>query len=120
MSPTLSPASREGDGATPRGAADATPLGDGYLRRLVIRSIGRIQFVDVAQIDWLEGSGNYVEIHAGKERTLHRERLHVLEAQLDPAQTDSFTGSVRNGAVRRDGYRHGSQLLPAAMPVRAF
>lgn len=67
-------------------AAGTTSPGDAYLRRIVIRSIGRVQLVDVAGIDWLEASGNYVEIHAGKERFLHRERLHVLEAQLDPAQ----------------------------------
>jgi two-component system LytT family response regulator len=57
-----------------------------YRQRLVIRSIGRVQFVEVAQIDWLEASGNYVEIHAGKESFLHRERMHVLEVQLDPAE----------------------------------
>jgi two-component system LytT family response regulator len=56
-----------------------------YRQRLVIRSIGRVQFVDVAQIDWLEASGNYVEIHAGAESFLHRERLRILEAELDPA-----------------------------------
>jgi two-component system LytT family response regulator len=56
-----------------------------YLQRLVIRSIGRVQFVDVAQIDWLEASGNYVEIHTGTTSFLHRERLRVLETQLDPA-----------------------------------
>src|SRR5262249_7376917 len=39
---------------------------DRHLRRVVIRSIGRVQFVEVDQIDWLEASGNYVEIHAGK------------------------------------------------------
>jgi two-component system LytT family response regulator len=82
----LSPANLGEDATNPRHAADTASVADGYIRRLVIRSIGRIQFVDVAHIDWLEGSGNYVEIHAGKERTLHRERLHVLEAQLDPAQ----------------------------------
>lgn len=57
-----------------------------YIQRLVIRSIGRVQFVDVSRIDWLEASGNYVEIHAGMELFLHRERLHVLEDQLDPAE----------------------------------
>jgi two-component system LytT family response regulator len=57
-----------------------------YLERLVIRSIGRVQLVDVAQIDWVEASGNYVEIHTGDESFLHRERLRVLEAQLDPAR----------------------------------
>jgi two-component system, LytTR family, response regulator len=66
-----------------------SPAGRGrawrYRQRLVIRSIGRVQFVDVAQIDWLEASGNYVEIHAGGESFLHRERLRVLEAELDPA-----------------------------------
>jgi two-component system LytT family response regulator len=56
-----------------------------YLQRVVIRSIGRVQFVDVADIQWLEASGNYVEIHAGKELFLHRARLHNLDAQLDPS-----------------------------------
>lgn len=56
-----------------------------YVQRLVIRSIGRVQFVEVAQIDWLEASGNYVEVHAGRDSFLHRERLRVLEEQLDPA-----------------------------------
>lgn len=69
-------------------ALASTPAAPGtsYLQRLVIRSIGRVQLVEVAQIDWLEASGNYVEIHTGKESFLHRERLRVLEAQLDPAQ----------------------------------
>lgn len=68
----------------PMESGDATQSHE-YAQRVVIRSIGRVQFVDVSQIDWLEASGNYVEIHAGKESFLHRERLHVLEAQLDPA-----------------------------------
>lgn len=56
-----------------------------FLERLVIRSIGRVQFVDVAQIDWLEASGNYVEVHTASGSYLHRERLRVLEAELDPS-----------------------------------
>jgi two-component system LytT family response regulator len=67
------------------GDPDARSAPGRYLQRLVIRSIGRVQFVDVAQIDWLEASGNYVEVHTGKESFLHRERLRVLEEQLDPA-----------------------------------
>jgi two-component system, LytTR family, response regulator len=67
-------------------ALTAAPGQARYLQRLVIRSIGRVQFVEVAQIDWLAASGNYVEIHAGKESYLHRERLRVLETQLDPAE----------------------------------
>ncbi len=67
------------------GGSEPHPAGR-YLQRLVIRSIGRVQFVDVAQIAWLEASGNYVEIHTGSESFLHRERLRVLETQLDPAE----------------------------------
>lgn len=59
---------------------------DRYLQRLVIRSIGRVELVDVALIDWLAASGNYVEVHVGSEMFLHRERLRVLEDQLDPAE----------------------------------
>ena len=61
-----------------------SPRAARYAQRLVIRSIGRVQLVEVAQIDWLEASGNYVEIHTGEQSFLHRERLRVLEDQLDP------------------------------------
>ena len=71
---------------------------DRHLRRVVIRSIGRVQFVEVDQIDWLEASGNYVEIHTGKVSFLHRERLRVLEDQLDPAE---FVRIHRSIIVRR-------------------
>jgi len=67
-------------------ALAAVPGASRYLQRVVIRSLGRVQFVEVAQIDWMAASGNYVEIHAGKDSFLHRERLRVLEAQLDPAE----------------------------------
>ena len=75
-----------------RRVEEALPLRGGpagpparFLDRLVIRSIGRVQLVDVSRIDWLKASGNYVEVHAGSESFLHRERLHVLLAGLDPA-----------------------------------
>ncbi len=67
--------------STPRRGASGP-----YAQRLVIRSIGRVQFVNVAQIDWLEASGNYIEVHTGRETYLHRERLRVLETQLDPTE----------------------------------
>lgn len=72
-----------------RRAEDAlgTPGPSGrYAQRLVIRSIGRVQFVEVAHIDWLEASGNYVEVHTNGQSFLHRERLRVLEQQLDPGE----------------------------------
>ena len=64
----------------------------------MIRSVGRIQIVDVSEIDWLRASGNYVEIHAGSRSFLHRERLRVLEEQLDPT---AFVRIHRSAIVGR-------------------
>src|SRR5512146_886413 len=55
-----------------------------YLGRFVIRSVGRILFVAAADVDWIEASGNYVRLHAGKESHLLRETMSSLETRLDP------------------------------------
>jgi two-component system LytT family response regulator len=91
-------------------AADAAaePPPAGYLQRLVIRSIGRVQIVEVAHIGWMKASGNYVEVHAGSEMFLHRERLRVLERQLDPAE---FVRIHRSIIVQRTAVK---ELRPLA------
>ncbi len=55
-----------------------------YLDRLVIRSGGRVFFLRVDELDWVEAAGNYVRLHAGAEEYLYRETLSRLEAALDP------------------------------------
>jgi two-component system LytT family response regulator len=54
------------------------------LTRLVIKSAGRIFFLRVEEIDWIEAADNYVRLHAGKETHLLRETLQSLEGRLDP------------------------------------
>ena len=54
--------------------------------RLVIKAAGRIIFLRVEEIDWVEAADNYVRIHAGREGHLVRETLQSLEGRLDPAQ----------------------------------
>jgi two-component system LytT family response regulator len=56
------------------------------LTRLVVREDGHIRFVPVRDVDWLEGDGNYVRVHAGGR--VHRLRAGVggLAARLDPAR----------------------------------
>jgi two-component system, LytTR family, response regulator len=54
--------------------------------RLVIKSAGRISFVDVAEIDWVEAAENYVRLHTGRESHLLRETMNSLEKRLDPLQ----------------------------------
>jgi len=52
--------------------------------RLVVKSAGRVYFVRVEEIDWIEAAGNYVKLHAGKDEHLLRESMSGLEARLDP------------------------------------
>jgi two-component system LytT family response regulator len=50
-----------------------------------IRSGGRVIFLPVEEIDWLEAADNYVKIHAGDETHLVRQTLQSMEASLPPA-----------------------------------
>ena len=54
--------------------------------RLVVKSAGRVTFVRIEDIDWIEAAGNYVRLHTGKEDHLLRESLSGLEAKLDRAR----------------------------------
>ncbi len=57
-----------------------------YVERLVIKSAGRISFLNVDEVDWIEAADNYVELHAGREAHLVRETMNALETKLDPAK----------------------------------
>ena len=57
-----------------------------YVERLVVKSAGRIFFLSVAEIDWIEAADNYVRLHTGRESHLLRETMNSLEKKLDPEQ----------------------------------
>lgn len=78
-----------------------------YRERLVIRDPGRIRLVDVNDIVYISGAGNYAEIHLedGKH-VLHRETLTVLEEQLNP---ETFVRIHRSTIVKRSAI---SELRP--------
>lgn len=88
-----------------------------YPARLTVRSVGRIQLLETAAIEWLAGAGNYVEICTGGTSVLHREPLHALERRLDPAL---FLRIHRSAIVRRTSVReiravsHGCHLVVCA------
>ena len=50
--------------------------------RLMVKSGGRIVFVDVDSIDWAEAEGNYVRLHAGSETHLLRQTMAELQSAL--------------------------------------
>lgn len=51
--------------------------------RLMIKAGGRVTFLPVVEIDWIEAKGNYVQLHAGREAYRLRESLSALEEKLD-------------------------------------
>jgi two-component system LytT family response regulator len=55
-----------------------------YADRLAIRAGGRVCFVRLDELDWVEAAGNYVRLHAGKEEYLYRETISQLETELPP------------------------------------
>jgi two-component system LytT family response regulator len=75
--------------------------------RLMVKSGGRIYFVRIEDIDWIEAAGNYVRLHVGKEDHLLRESLTALEKTLDPAR---FVRVHRSTIVNLDRIR---ELQPA-------
>lgn len=52
--------------------------------RLAIKDTGRVVFLDVEEIDWIESADYYVQLHTPKKVYLHRETMQSLEERLDP------------------------------------
>jgi two-component system LytT family response regulator len=49
-----------------------------------VKSSGRVYFLKVDEIDWIEAEGNYVRLHVGVNSHLLRETMKGMEASLDP------------------------------------
>jgi two-component system LytT family response regulator len=67
--------------------------------RLVLKTSGRVSFVRVEDIDWIEAEGNYVRLHLGTASHLLRETMKGIEAKLDP---DRFIRIHRSTIVNTD------------------
>lgn len=67
--------------------------------RLAVESRGRVRYVPLADVDYFTADGAYVEVHAGDETHVVRERMQDLEATLDPA---AFARIHRSTIVRLD------------------
>ncbi|MEP6763108.1 MAG: LytTR family DNA-binding domain-containing protein [Gemmatimonadaceae bacterium] len=75
-SPT--PAPMNGTPAATNGAASS------FSSRILVKHDGRMFFVKVGEIDWIEADRNYVRLHVGKVSHTIRERISHLEESLDP------------------------------------
>jgi two-component system, LytTR family, response regulator len=58
-----------------------------YLERIVVKNSGRVSFLSVEEISWIEAAESYVRFHVeGGKSYLIRGAISRLEAQLDPAR----------------------------------
>jgi two-component system LytT family response regulator len=64
--------------------------------RLVVKSGGRLFFLRVDEIDWVEAAGNYVKLHVGADAHLLRETMTSIEGRLNP---DTFIRIHRSHIV---------------------
>lgn len=54
--------------------------------RFTIKSGGRVLFLAVTEIDWIEAADYYASLHVGPKTHLVRRSMNELESDLDPAQ----------------------------------
>jgi two-component system LytT family response regulator len=52
--------------------------------RMVIRAGGKVIFLDMKDIDWIEAAANYVRLNVGKDSYLQREGIGSIAERLDP------------------------------------
>ena len=60
------------------------PHGNVHSRLPIKEKTGKIFFLDVNCIDWIESVGNYARIHCGTESYVIRRSISKLESMLDP------------------------------------
>jgi two-component system, LytTR family, response regulator len=65
-------------------SAEPAPAGGRVpLDRLLVKEEGKMYFVPVTEIDWIEAFGNYARLHTGPRTHLIRETMATLERALD-------------------------------------
>jgi len=62
------------------GSATVAPSSD----RIEVRDAGKVVFIAVSEIDWIEADDYYVQLHVGSKAYHLRESLRDLERRLDP------------------------------------
>jgi two-component system, LytTR family, response regulator len=77
-------------------------------KRLVVKSSGRVYFLKIDEIDWIEAEGNYVRLHVGVNSHLLRETMKGMEAALDP---DRFIRIHRSTIVNTERIRELQPLF---------
>jgi two-component system LytT family response regulator len=73
--------------------------------RLAVKSAGRISFVKIPEIDWIEAEDYYACLHVGTKTHLLRRSLSEFERELDPTVFCRIHRSTIVNLDRVDGLR---------------
>jgi two-component system LytT family response regulator len=68
----------------------------------------RILFLDVDEVDWIEGARDYVRLHSGARSHLVRSTMNSISQKLDP---NAFIRIHRSAIVRIDAIKEMSPLF---------
>jgi two-component system, LytTR family, response regulator len=82
--------------------AETERQGD-WTTRFTVTTHRRVQFISAADIDWIEGLGDYAGLHVGQSTHLIRTSLNFLERRLDPAD---FLRIHRSAIVNTNRLQH--------------
>ncbi len=81
---------------------EAQALPSSQPTRVAVKTRGRLGYVEVDSIEWIESQGNYLALHVGSRAHLIRETLANFERRLDP---DKFVRVHRRMIVAVDRIR---------------
>lgn len=65
---------------------DTSQLRPKTLDQIVLKDRGRVRFLNVKDLDWIEAAGMYVYLHAGSQSHIYGGMLGQLQDRLDPRQ----------------------------------
>lgn len=88
--------------APQRAAATSERQSGQFADRLVVKSGGRVVFLRMEELDWIEAADYYVKLHASGKTHLLRETMTSLEQRLDPRR---FFRVHRSAIVNLDRIR---------------
>ena len=73
-------------GVKPPGGGNRQRDDEPYLTRLAVKHSQRMVLVKVADIDWIESSGNYAHLHTPEGNYIVRMTMGELERRLEPVR----------------------------------
>jgi two-component system, LytTR family, response regulator len=90
---------------------------------LAVRDGGRVRFVPVRDLEWIEGADYYVRLHTGGKSLLMRESLTSLESRLDPQRfvrvhRSAIVNVTRIRELRPDSEGGGVLILASGASIR--